>query len=179
MINFIVHDDYVFVLMIITLSLIKMLNVDALYLSSQMSIAHYQTLMYEYTLVDLYLFMWRETVDFRVAEWIFCLVHFQHYLAFDRTINHSEVTFCTIKPCTWIRQNMFVSFFFRKMHCFIISTQKVHFFVIKVYSAKACTFVPSPCLYNYDQFDSVCIPSIKMLLFIQQLLCWKYKICIQ
>ena len=74
------HDDYIFVLMIITL--IKMLNVDSL--SSQMSIAHYQTLMYEYTLVDLYLFMWRETVDFRVAEWIFCPVHFQHYLAFDK-----------------------------------------------------------------------------------------------
>ena len=55
-----------------------MLNVDAL--SSQMSIAHYQTLMYEYTLVDLYLFMWRETVDFRVAEWIFRLVP----LAFDK-----------------------------------------------------------------------------------------------
>ena len=74
------HDDYIFVLMIITL--IKMLNVDSL--SSQMPITHYQTLMYEYTLVDLYLFMWRETVDLRVAEWIFCLFHFQHYLAFDK-----------------------------------------------------------------------------------------------
>ena len=73
------HDDYIFVLMIITL--LKMLNMDSL--SSQMSIAHYQTLMYEYTLVDLYLFMWRETVDLRVAEWIFCLVNF-HYLAFDK-----------------------------------------------------------------------------------------------
>ena len=58
-----------------------MLNVDSL--SSQMSIAHYQTLMYEYTLVDLYLFMWRETVDLRVAEWIVCLVNF-HYLANDK-----------------------------------------------------------------------------------------------
>ena len=77
MINFSVHDYYIFILMIITL--IKMVNVDAL--SSQNVNC---SLSNSDTLVDLYLFMWRETVDLRVAEWIFCLVHFQHYLAFDK-----------------------------------------------------------------------------------------------
>ena len=60
--DFSVHDDYIFVLMIITL--IKMVNADAL--SSQnvnCSLSNF------HTLVDLYLFMWRETVDFRVAKW--------------------------------------------------------------------------------------------------------------
>ena len=62
--------------MIITL--IKMVNVDAF--SSQNVNC---SLSSSHTFVDLYLFMWRETVDFRVAEWIVCLVNF-HYLANDK-----------------------------------------------------------------------------------------------
>ena len=130
--------------MIITL--IKMLNVDSL--SSQMSIAHYQTLMYEYTLVDLYLFMWRETVDLRVAEWIFCLVHFQHYLAFDKekVLVKDNQSFRSDKCNFWfsVQKNhahessktcLFL-FFFRKLHCFSPVFPKVQFFVVRVYSAK-------------------------------------------
>ena len=67
------HDDYIFVLMIITL--IKMVNVDAI--SSQNVNC---SLSDSHTLVDLYLFMWRETVDFGVAEWRVFLLNFQHYL---------------------------------------------------------------------------------------------------
>ena len=52
--------------MIITL--IKMVNVDAL---SSHNVKC--SLSNSHTLADLYLFMWRETVDFRVADWIFCL----------------------------------------------------------------------------------------------------------
>ena len=60
------HDDYVFVLMIITL--IKMVNVDAL--SSHNVKCSWSN---SHTFVDLYLFMWRETVDFRMEDLIFCL----------------------------------------------------------------------------------------------------------
>ena len=59
MINFSVHDDHIFVLIIITS--IKMVNVGAL--SSQNVNC---SLSSSHTLVDLYLFMWRETVDFKV-----------------------------------------------------------------------------------------------------------------
>ena len=59
-------------------TLIKMVNVDVL--SSQNVNC---SLSNSHTLVDPYLFMWRETVDLRVAEWIVCLVNF-HYLANDK-----------------------------------------------------------------------------------------------
>ena len=93
------------------------------------------------------------------------------------------LVFCTKKSCTWIKQNMFISFFLQKIallfSCFsksaVLCRQSLF---CKSSKRFACTFIPSPCLYNYDQFDSVCIPSIKFWSFTQHLLCWMYKRCI-
>ena len=99
-----------------------------------------------------------------------------------RTTNHSEVTMAIFgflyKKIMHMNQAKHVYFFFSSENCIALSLvfPKSAFLSRQSLFCKsskrfACTFVPSPCLYNYDQFDSVCIPSIKMLSFTQHLLC--------